>query len=124
MDNYDDDGRRSSLNDGRGNNTSLEKMVRILMPWYGEIMKHLARQDMGILQYQEAVRTFSNNVNPGASAPPSVSSKRVNPESDIFKMKQDNTEMLREWMIKAFTKGLNPSSSDASLKLKESLLEF
>ncbi|XP_019251257.1 PREDICTED: uncharacterized protein LOC109230189 [Nicotiana attenuata] len=32
--------------------------------------------------------------------------------------------VLDEWTTEAFTKGLNPTSSDASQKLKESLLEF
>ncbi|XP_070032636.1 uncharacterized protein [Nicotiana tomentosiformis] len=63
-------------------------------------------------------------------------------KADIFRIAQGESELLRgfvtrfkkerillstvpdEWTAEAFTKGLNPRSSDASRKLKESLLEF
>ncbi|XP_070036031.1 uncharacterized protein [Nicotiana tomentosiformis] len=63
-------------------------------------------------------------------------------KSDIFRIAQRESELLRrfvsrfqkermlllvvpnEWVAEAFTKGLNPISSYASRKLKESLLEF
>ncbi|XP_059315834.1 uncharacterized protein LOC132066555 [Lycium ferocissimum] len=63
-------------------------------------------------------------------------------KADIFKIFQKDDERLREfvtrfqkermllppipdeWAAQAFTKGLNPRSSNASLKLKENLLEF
>ncbi|XP_070040332.1 uncharacterized protein [Nicotiana tomentosiformis] len=63
-------------------------------------------------------------------------------KSDIFKIAKGESELLREfinrfqkermllpvvpdeWAAEAFTKGLNPRSSNASRKLKESLLEF
>ncbi|XP_070036940.1 uncharacterized protein [Nicotiana tomentosiformis] len=63
-------------------------------------------------------------------------------KDDIFKIAQGESELLREfvtqfqkermllpavpdkWAAEAFTKGLNPSSSDASRQLKERLLEF
>ncbi|XP_070054935.1 uncharacterized protein [Nicotiana tomentosiformis] len=63
-------------------------------------------------------------------------------KADIFRIAQGESELLREyvtrfqkermllpvvpdeWAAEAFTKGLNPRSSDASQKLKESLLEF
>ncbi|XP_070046787.1 uncharacterized protein [Nicotiana tomentosiformis] len=63
-------------------------------------------------------------------------------KADIFRITQGESELLREfvtrfqkermllpavpneWVAEAFTKGLNPRSSDASRKLKESLLEF
>ncbi|XP_070041294.1 uncharacterized protein [Nicotiana tomentosiformis] len=63
-------------------------------------------------------------------------------EGDIFRISQGEFELLREfvtrfqkermllsavpdeWAAEAFTKDLNPRSSDASRMLKESLLEF
>ncbi|XP_070045344.1 uncharacterized protein [Nicotiana tomentosiformis] len=63
-------------------------------------------------------------------------------KADIFRIAQGESELLRafvtrfqkermllptvpnEWAAEAFTKGLNPRSSDASRKLKESLLVF
>ncbi|XP_070032417.1 uncharacterized protein [Nicotiana tomentosiformis] len=63
-------------------------------------------------------------------------------KADIFIIAQGESKLLREfvtrfqkermllpavpdqWAAEAFTKGLNPRSSDASQKLKESLLEF
>ncbi|XP_070045618.1 uncharacterized protein [Nicotiana tomentosiformis] len=63
-------------------------------------------------------------------------------KADIFRIVQGESELLREfvtrfqreimlltavldeWAAGAFTKGLNPRSSDASRKLKESLLKF
>ncbi|XP_009605952.2 uncharacterized protein [Nicotiana tomentosiformis] len=63
-------------------------------------------------------------------------------KADIFRIAQGDPELLREfvirfqkermlllvvpdeWAARAFTKGLNLRSSDASQKLKESLLEF
>ncbi|XP_070045885.1 uncharacterized protein [Nicotiana tomentosiformis] len=63
-------------------------------------------------------------------------------KADIFRITQGESELLREfvtrfqkermllpgisdeWAAEAFTKVLNPRSSDASQKLKESLLEF
>ncbi|XP_070045676.1 uncharacterized protein [Nicotiana tomentosiformis] len=63
-------------------------------------------------------------------------------KEDIFRISQGESKLLRElvirfqrekmllpvvldeWAAEAFTKGLNPMNSDASRKLKESLLEF
>lgn len=63
-------------------------------------------------------------------------------KADIFRIAQGESELLREfvtrfqkerillpvvpdkWAAEVFTKSLNPRSSDASRKLKESLLEF
>ncbi|XP_075093703.1 uncharacterized protein LOC142173021 [Nicotiana tabacum] len=63
-------------------------------------------------------------------------------KSDLFKMKQRDNEMLREfvsrfqmermdmppviddWSIQAFTQGLNPQSSLASKQLKQNLIEY
>lgn len=63
-------------------------------------------------------------------------------KANIFRIAQGESELLRkfvirfqkerillsvvpdEWAAAAFTKGFNPRSSDASRKLKESLLEF
>ncbi|XP_060194955.1 uncharacterized protein LOC132624149 [Lycium barbarum] len=63
-------------------------------------------------------------------------------KTDIFKIFQRDDEQLREfvtkfhkermllppvpeeWVAQAFTKGLNPQSSNASLKMKENLLKF
>ncbi|XP_070047274.1 uncharacterized protein [Nicotiana tomentosiformis] len=63
-------------------------------------------------------------------------------KADIFRITQGESELIREfvtrfqkermllpavpdeWAAEAFTKGLNPRSSDASRKLKKSLFEF
>ncbi|XP_070047070.1 uncharacterized protein [Nicotiana tomentosiformis] len=63
-------------------------------------------------------------------------------KSDLFKVKQRDNEMLREfvsrfqmeqmdlppvaddWAVQAFTQGLNPQSSLASQQLKQNLVEY
>ncbi|XP_070057126.1 uncharacterized protein [Nicotiana tomentosiformis] len=105
-----------------------ETLTRGALEWYSLLPEH------SIDSFEMLVDSFINA---------HVGARKVQAQkADIFRIAQGESELLREfvtrfqkermflsivpdeWAPEVFTKGLNPRGSDASRKLKESLLEF
>ncbi|XP_075103608.1 uncharacterized protein LOC142178178 [Nicotiana tabacum] len=105
-----------------------ETLARGALTWYSMLPKHS-------IDSFEILADYFIKAHVGAR-------KVQTRKADIFRIAQGESEFLREfvtrfqkermllstvpdeWAAEEFTKGLNPRSSDASRKLKESLLEF
>ncbi|XP_070022455.1 uncharacterized protein [Nicotiana sylvestris] len=124
----------------KGNNLAPHEIESVLLKKFGETLTrgtltwYLMLPEHYIYSFEMLVDSFIN-AHAGAR-------KVQAQKDDIFRIAQGEFELLREfvtsfqkermllpaildeWAAKAFTKGLNPKSLDASRKLKESLLEF
>ncbi|XP_070048551.1 uncharacterized protein [Nicotiana tomentosiformis] len=124
----------------KGNDLAPQEIESILLKTFGETLTRGALTWYSLLPEHsiDSFEMLANSfikVHAGATK---VQSRKVN----IFRIAQGKFELLREfvtrfqkermllsavpdeWAVEAFTKSLNPRSSDASRKLKESMLEF
>ncbi|XP_070032591.1 uncharacterized protein [Nicotiana tomentosiformis] len=124
----------------KGNDLAPHKIESVMLKTFGETLTRGALTWYSLLpehsiDYFEMLTDSFIKAHAGARK---VQSRKA----DIFRIAQGESKLLREfitrfqkermllpvvpdkWAAEAFTKGLNPRSSDASRKMKESLLEF
>ncbi|XP_070055292.1 uncharacterized protein [Nicotiana tomentosiformis] len=123
-----------------GNDLAPHEIEFVLLKKFGETLTRGALTWYSLLS-EHSIDSFEMLVDSFIKA--HVGSRKVQArKADIFRIAQGEYELLREyvtrfqkervllpavpdeWAAEAFTKGLNPRSSDAPRKLKESLLEF
>ncbi|XP_070049134.1 uncharacterized protein [Nicotiana tomentosiformis] len=124
----------------KGNDLAPHKIESILLKKFGETLTRGTLMWYSLLP-EHSIDSFEMLVDSFIKA--HVGARKVQSrKADIFKIAQGESELLREFVTRfqkermllpavpnecaaeAFTKGLNPRSSDASWKLKESLFEF
>ncbi|XP_070036538.1 uncharacterized protein [Nicotiana tomentosiformis] len=124
----------------KGNNLAPHEIESILLKKFGETLTRGALMWYSLLP-EHSINLFEMLADSFIKA--HAGARKVQAQkADIFRISQGEFELLREfvtqfqkermllpdnldeWAAKAFTKGLNSRSSDASQKLKESLLEF
>ncbi|XP_070054370.1 uncharacterized protein [Nicotiana tomentosiformis] len=125
---------------GKGNDLAPHEIESVLLKKFGET---LTRGDLTCYSLLPEHSIDSFEVLTDYFIKAHAGARKVQArKADIFRIAQGESELLREyitrfqkemmllpavpdeWEAEAFTKGLNPRSSDASRKLKESLLEF
>ncbi|XP_070032068.1 uncharacterized protein [Nicotiana tomentosiformis] len=122
-----------------GNDLAPHKIESVLLKKFGETLTRGALTWYSLLS-EHSIDSFEVLTDSFIMA--HAGAIKVARKADIFKIVQGESDLLREyvtrfqkekmllpavsdeWVAEAFIKGLNPRSSDASLKLKESLLEF
>ncbi|XP_059281008.1 uncharacterized protein LOC132034641 [Lycium ferocissimum] len=123
-----------------GNDMQPDEVESVLLKMFGETLSK-GKMTWYSLLPEHSIHSFEMLADAFIKA--HAGAKKVSArKADIFMISQGNTELLREfvirfqkertllsaipdeWAVEAFAKGLNPRSSSASLKLKESLLEF
>ncbi|XP_060202184.1 uncharacterized protein LOC132630640 [Lycium barbarum] len=123
-----------------GNDLEDDEIESVMLKKFGETLTKRAMQWYCMLP-QYSIPSFE--LLTGAFVKAHAGARKVKArKADIFKICQQDDERLREfvtrfqrerillppvldeWAAQAFAKGLNPRSSNASLKLKENLLEF
>ncbi|XP_070034796.1 uncharacterized protein [Nicotiana tomentosiformis] len=124
----------------KGNDLAPHKIESVLLKKFGETLMRGALTWYSLLP-EHSIDSFDMLADSFIKA--HAGSRKVQAQkADIFRIAQGESELLREfvarfqkermllpvvpdeWAAEAFTKGLNPRSSDTSRKLKESLLEF
>ncbi|XP_070005552.1 uncharacterized protein [Nicotiana sylvestris] len=124
----------------KGNNLAPHKIKSILLKKFGETLTKRALTWYSLLP-EHSINSFEMLVVSFIKA--HVGARKVQSQkADIFKIAQGESELLREfvtrfqkermllqvvpneWTAETLIKDLNPRSSNASLKLKESLVEF
>ncbi|KAJ8553284.1 hypothetical protein K7X08_023962 [Anisodus acutangulus] len=124
----------------KGNDMHPNEIESVLLKKFGEMLSNGAMTWYSILHEHSinSFEMFADSFIKAHAGARKVQARKTN----IFKIDQKDTELLREfvtefqkermllprvpneWTDEAFTKGLNPRSSGASLKLNENLLEF
>ncbi|XP_070036715.1 uncharacterized protein [Nicotiana tomentosiformis] len=124
----------------KGNDLAPHEIESVLLMKFGETLTKGALTWYSIFP-EHSIDSFEMLADSFIKAP--AGARKVQAQnSDIFRIAQRESKLLREfvtrfqkermlvlvipdeWAAEAFTKGLNPRSSDASRKLKESLFEF
>ncbi|XP_070040088.1 uncharacterized protein [Nicotiana tomentosiformis] len=124
----------------KGNDLAIHEIESLLLEKFGETLMKGDLTWYSLLP-KYSIDSFEMLANSFIKA--HARARKVQARKDnIFRIVQGESELLREfvtrfqkermllpvvpdeWAVEAFTKGLNPRSSDASEKLKESLLEF
>ncbi|XP_070056467.1 uncharacterized protein [Nicotiana tomentosiformis] len=124
----------------KGNDLASHEIESVLLKKFGETLTRGALTWYSLLP-EHSIYSFEMLANSFIKA--HAGAKKVQArKANVFRIAQGESELLREyitrfqkermllpavpdeWAAEAFTKGLNPRSSDASRKLKKRLLEF